>query len=165
MKFFSILVVTVLFFLVPKATHAAIRTELLNESTSKAYCEVQGYTYKSTDKSNGECIFDDGKKCDAKNFAGEYMIPNESLCGEEKQKPLQCVKNGDYVRVFETCCTGKKYSSPYGGNNKCGNFIARYKNMLYWYRFYSQTLILHTIILLSIFAFIVFVIVKIFKRH
>ena len=60
-----------------------------------SYCDHQSYTYE-----DGFCVFDNGEKCNAKDFY-------EGACGEEQVKEISCRQEGETVfSQFEQCCSG-----------------------------------------------------------
>jgi len=52
------------------------------------------------------CVFDDGNKCDAKEFL-------EGTCGKEYVREIPCRQEGEFVfKQFEECCSGVAYIGP-----------------------------------------------------
>ena len=72
-----------------------------------AYCEHQGYTYENNREIGKQfCVFDDGNKCDAKEFL-------EGTCGKEYVREIPCRQEGEFVfKQFEECCSGVAYIGP-----------------------------------------------------
>ncbi len=79
-----------------------------------SYCEHQGYTYDyNQETSEGFCVFDDGKKCDAKRFL-------DGTCGQEYIKEISCRQEGEAVfPQFEGCCAGLEPDTAVIGQSTC----------------------------------------------
>ena len=83
-------------------------------SPFQPYCEHQGYTYNfNSETGEKSCIFDDGKKCDAKAFL-------DGTCGQEYVKEIPCRQKGEIIfPQSEECCAGLNPKSEGFGQATC----------------------------------------------
>lgn len=80
---------------------------------ARDYCSHRGYEYVQADEQNGWCYFDDGSRCDAK----EYY---DGRCGDEYRHPFQCRTANQIVWDFEECCSGlEPYNGPDNAYRSC----------------------------------------------
>ena len=101
-----------------------------------AYCEHMGYESELIDSGDewvflGNCIFDDGNKCEFNDFFyGE--------CGEEYVKEIECREKGELVfDYFEGCCNNLKPSETTYilDQSRCeGSVVHFFKGILNWFR-------------------------------